>query len=50
MDVAYQSELERVQGWNEHYLHSIEKSLMDLQNANVELLESWNSIAHLMPK
>lgn len=50
VDVAYQSELERVQGWNEHYLHSIEKSLMDLQNANVELLESWNSIAHLMPK
>jgi hypothetical protein len=50
VDVAYQSELERVQGWNEHYLHSIEKSLMDLQNANVELLKSWNSIAHLMPK
>lgn len=49
-ELAYNSELERLQGWHLHHAQTIDQLVNDLQDARLGLLQSWKSIEHMVPK
>ena len=49
-ELAYNSELERLQGWHLHHAQTIDQLVNDLQDARLGLLQSWESIEHMVPK